>query len=112
MTSFLGVPIVSRGEVFGNLYLTDKTTAEAFTDLDEQLVSGLAAAAGIVIDNAQLYGRLQRRDAALTAIHEIVSAVAAHGEGTPRCSWSPTAPASSPPPTWRRSRCRAETASR
>jgi signal transduction histidine kinase len=81
MTSFLGVPIVSRGEVFGNLYLTDKTTAEAFTDLDEQLVSGLAAAAGIVIDNAQLYGRLRRRDAALTAIHEMVSAVAAHGEG-------------------------------
>ena len=61
MTSFLGVPIVSRGEVFGNLYLTDKTTAEAFTDLDEQLVTGLAAAAGIVIENAQLYGRLQRR---------------------------------------------------
>ena len=81
MTSFLGVPIVSRGEVFGNLYLTDKTTAEAFTDLDEQLVTGLAAAAGIVIENAQLYGRLHRRDAALTAIHEMVSTVAAHGEG-------------------------------
>ena len=81
MTSFLGVPILSRGEVFGNLYLTDKTSAEAFTDLDEQLVTGLAAAAGIVIDNAQLFGRLQRRDAALTAIHEMVSAVAAHGEG-------------------------------
>ena len=81
MTSFLGVPIVSRGEVFGNLYLTDKTTAEAFTDLDEQLVTGLAAAAGIVIENAQLYGQLHRRDAALTAIHEMVSTVAAHGEG-------------------------------
>ncbi len=80
MTSFLGVPIVSRGEVFGNLYLTNKTTAEAFTDLDEQLVTGLAAAAGIVIENAQLYGRLHRRDAALTAIHEMVSTVAAQGE--------------------------------
>jgi len=80
MTSFLGVPIVSRGEVFGNLYLTDKTTAEAFTDLDEQLVTGLAAAAGIVVENAQLYGRLHRRDAALTAIHEMVSTVAAQGE--------------------------------
>ena len=40
MTSFLGVPIVSHGEVYGNLYLTDKSTAEVFTDLDEQLVSG------------------------------------------------------------------------
>src|SRR6478736_670991 len=28
MSSFLGVPILARGEVFGNLYLTDKTTAE------------------------------------------------------------------------------------
>ena len=81
MTSFLGVPVVSRGEVFGNLYLTDKASAEAFTDLDEQLVTGLAAAAGIVIDNAQLYGRLQRRDAALTAIHEIVSAIAGQADG-------------------------------
>ena len=81
MTSFLGVPVVSRGEVFGNLYLTDKASAEAFTDLDEQLATGLAAAAGIVIDNAQLYGRLQRRDAALTAIHEIVSAIAGQADG-------------------------------
>ena len=81
MISFLGVPIVSRGEVFGNLYLTDKTSAEAFTALDEHLVTSLAAAAGVVVDNAQLYGLLQRRDAALTAIHELVSAVAAHGGG-------------------------------
>ena len=81
MTSFLGVPVVSRGAVFGNLYLTDKTSAEAFTDLDEQLVSGLAAAAGIVIDNARLYGAVRRRDAALTAIHATVSAIAARGEG-------------------------------
>ena len=56
MTSFLGVPIVARGEVFGNLYLTDKTSAEAFSDLDEQLAIGLAAAAGVVIENARLYG--------------------------------------------------------
>ena len=81
MTSFLGVPIVSRGEVFGNLYLTDKTSAEVFTDLDEQLVSGLAGAAGVVIDNARLYGRVQRRDATLTAVYDIVSAVAAEREG-------------------------------
>jgi GAF domain-containing protein len=44
---------MSRGEAFGNLYLTDKTTAEVFNDLDEQLVIGLAAAAGVVIDNVQ-----------------------------------------------------------
>jgi hypothetical protein len=34
MRSFLGVPILVRDEVFGNLYLTDKTSAEVFTDVD------------------------------------------------------------------------------
>lgn len=81
MTSFLGVPIASRGEVYGNLYLTDKRSAAVFTDHDEQLVAGLAAAAGVVIDNARLFGRVQRRDATLTAVHDIVAAVAAGEEG-------------------------------
>ena len=55
MTSFLGVPIRVRDEVFGNLYLTDKTSAEVFTDVDEELVVGLAAAAGVAIENARLH---------------------------------------------------------
>jgi signal transduction histidine kinase len=58
MRSFLGVPIRVRDEVFGNLYLTDKTTAEVFTDVDEELVVGLAAAAGIAIENARLHARV------------------------------------------------------
>jgi GAF domain-containing protein len=79
MTSFLGVPIICRGEVFGNLYLTDKTSAEAFTDLDEQLVTSLAAAAAVVIENARLHGRVQRRDATLTAV-VVESAAAARSD--------------------------------
>ena len=59
MRSFLGVPVRVRDQVFGNLYLTDKTTAEAFTDVDEELVVGLAAAAGIAIENARLHARVQ-----------------------------------------------------
>ena len=55
MRSFLGVPIRVRDQVFGNLYLTDKTTAEVFTDVDEELVVGLAAAAGVAIENARLH---------------------------------------------------------
>jgi signal transduction histidine kinase len=54
MSSFLGVPIRLRDQVYGNLYLTDKRSAEVFTDVDEELVVGLAAAAGIAIDNARL----------------------------------------------------------
>ena len=59
MRSFLGVPIRVRDEVFGNLYLTDKTSAEVFTDVDEELVIGLAAAAGVAIENARLHARVQ-----------------------------------------------------
>jgi signal transduction histidine kinase len=58
MRSFLGVPILVRDDVFGNLYLTDKSTAAAFTDDDEELVVGLAAAAGVAIENARLSARV------------------------------------------------------
>jgi nitrate/nitrite-specific signal transduction histidine kinase len=58
MRSFLGVPVRVRDEVFGNLYLTDKTTAEVFTDVDEELVVALAAAAGVAIENARLHARV------------------------------------------------------
>ncbi|MGH9279776.1 MAG: GAF domain-containing protein [Acidimicrobiales bacterium] len=59
MRSFLGVPIRVRGQVFGNLYLTDKTTAEVFTDVDQELVVALAAAAGVAIENARLHARVK-----------------------------------------------------
>ncbi len=55
MTSFLGVPITLRDQVFGNLYLTDKAGDEVFTDVDEELAVALAAAASLAIDNARLH---------------------------------------------------------
>ncbi len=58
MRSFLGVPIRVRDTVFGNLYLTDKSTGEVFTDVDEELVVGLAGAAGVAIDNVRLLGKV------------------------------------------------------
>jgi signal transduction histidine kinase len=58
MTSFLGVPIAVRGEVFGNLYLCDKRGGDVFTDVDQELVVGLASAAGIAIENARLHARV------------------------------------------------------
>ena len=60
MRSFLGVPIHIRGEVFGNLYLTDKTTADEFSDVDQELAIGLAAAAAVAVDNARLHSRVQQ----------------------------------------------------
>ena len=59
MTSFLGVPVRVRGEVFGNLYLTEKRTGTGFTSEDERTVMALAAAAAAVaIENARLYERI------------------------------------------------------
>ncbi len=59
MTSFLGVPIVLRDAVFGNLYLTEKISAEAFSDIDVELVVALAAAAAVAIENTRLHARMQ-----------------------------------------------------
>jgi signal transduction histidine kinase len=59
MRSFLGVPIRLRHEVFGNLYLCDKTTADEFTAEDESLVVSLAATAAVAVENARLHDRLQ-----------------------------------------------------
>jgi signal transduction histidine kinase len=60
MHSFLGVPVVIRGEVWGNLYLTEKTDGE-FTESDEQAAVILADWAAIAIHNARLYETSERR---------------------------------------------------
>ena len=59
MTSFLGVPITRKGERLGNLYLTDKRSAEEFSPEDQRLIELLAAHAGVAIENARLYSRIQ-----------------------------------------------------
>lgn len=60
MTSFLGVPIIFKGQLLGNIYLTDKIGAEEFSDQDERLITMLAAQAAIAIENANLYKQMQR----------------------------------------------------
>ena len=59
MTSFLGVPLRSRGEVYGNLYLTDKVGADDFSQEDAALAEALALAAGIAIENTRLHDRVR-----------------------------------------------------
>ncbi len=64
MHSFLGVPILIRGEAWGNLYLTEKQGGE-FTASDEEAATILAQWAAIAIENARLYETSQARRAEL-----------------------------------------------
>jgi len=57
MHSFLGVPVMTRGVAFGNLYLAEKQPAGSFTEEDEENVTLLAAQAAVAIENA---GSVQR----------------------------------------------------
>jgi signal transduction histidine kinase len=57
MRSFLGVPIVSRGEVIGAIYLTEKEDGSMFAEEDQRLIELLAAHAAIAIENARLHER-------------------------------------------------------
>jgi two-component system, NarL family, sensor histidine kinase DevS len=75
MRRFLGVPIRVRGEVFGNLYLTEKTDGEEFDDDDQNIVSALATAAGVAIENARLYQEARRRERWLEASAEVSTAL-------------------------------------
>jgi signal transduction histidine kinase len=61
MASFLGVPIVVRGQVWGNLYLTEKGGGDAFEVVEEESVVILAAWAAIAIENARLYEAVAAR---------------------------------------------------
>ncbi len=60
MTSFLGVPIRSRGQLLGNLYLTNKIGADEFSPQDQKIIETLAGYAAVAIENARLYQQVQR----------------------------------------------------
>ncbi|MFD6356877.1 sensor histidine kinase [Nocardia tengchongensis] len=74
MRSFLGMPVRIRGEIFGNVYLTEKANGMPFTEDDEVVVAALAAAAGVAIDNARLYETAQARQAWIAATRDLTTA--------------------------------------
>ncbi len=83
MHGFLGVPVRTRQAVFGNLYLTQKRDPSGehcdFTERDQEVVEALAAAAGVAIENAQLYERSQLRETWLEAAGTCSERLASHG---------------------------------
>ncbi|GAB3659720.1 two-component system sensor histidine kinase [Nocardioides korecus] len=77
MHSFLGVPVRTRDQVFGNLYLTEKVGGGDFTEQDERIVIALAAAAGVAVENATLYAAARRGQRWMEATAEITTLIAA-----------------------------------
>jgi signal transduction histidine kinase len=75
MTSFLGVPIRIRDEVYGNLYLTEKAGGGEFDEEDQAVLVALAAAAGVAIENARLYDEARRQQRWLAASAEVTRAL-------------------------------------
>ncbi len=80
MRSFLGAPVMSRGRVFGNLYLTEKQGAQAFDADDERALVVLANQAGVAIENARLYEESRQRERRLDAVREVSTAILAGTE--------------------------------
>jgi signal transduction histidine kinase len=62
MRSFLGVPLLFKGDIVGAFYLTDKDSG--FDEADVELVRGLAAHAAVLIENARLFEASRERSIA------------------------------------------------
>jgi signal transduction histidine kinase len=70
MRSFLGVPILVRDVVYGDLYLAEKDGGE-FTQDDQEIVTLLAAQTGITIEKVQIHEGLVHWLHQLEALNEL-----------------------------------------
>ncbi|HEY3766651.1 MAG TPA: GAF domain-containing sensor histidine kinase [Gaiellales bacterium] len=79
MRSFLGVPIVSGGDVAGAFYLTEKIGADEFSDADQELIELFAAHAAVAIATASAHERsrelgvVEERNRLARDLHDAVS---------------------------------------
>ncbi|MET1038900.1 MAG: GAF domain-containing protein, partial [Aeromicrobium sp.] len=72
-SAFIGVPIKIQDRLFGNLYLIGEPTGRGFSREDEEIVTAMASAAGVVIENARLYEEGARQRMWLEAAAEITT---------------------------------------
>ncbi|MFD3941599.1 GAF domain-containing protein [Streptomyces sp. NPDC058579] len=80
MRTFLGVPIRVQGEIFGNLYLAEKTDGGEFNDYDVHMVRVLATEAGIAIGNARLYEAARQRERWIDGSVAVTTALLSGGD--------------------------------
>ncbi|MFB9637554.1 PP2C family protein-serine/threonine phosphatase [Streptomyces spiralis] len=57
--TLLGVAISVRGEIYGDLYLSERDDGQPFDVHDENVVVALASAAGIAIERVRLFERIR-----------------------------------------------------
>ena len=55
MKTFLGVPIIGRRGIFGNLYVAERLSGTEFTAEDEHIANMLAAQTAAAVENARLH---------------------------------------------------------
>lgn len=55
MRTFLGVPIIGRRGIFGNLYVAERLSGTEFTEEDERIATMLAAQTAAAVENARLH---------------------------------------------------------
>nr|WP_308071497.1 SpoIIE family protein phosphatase [Streptomyces spinosus] len=60
MRTLLGVPIQVRGEIYGDLYVADRHDGGPFSTDDQAMLVALAGAAGLAVDDAELFRRLRQ----------------------------------------------------
>nr|WP_254406188.1 GAF domain-containing SpoIIE family protein phosphatase [Streptomyces sp. AC627_RSS907] len=60
MHTLLGVAISVRGQVYGNLYLSERKDGQPFDRHDEGVIRALAGTAGVAIENARLYQQVRK----------------------------------------------------
>lgn len=71
MKSLLGVPVVHKGRIIGNLYLTEKQEAPGFSEHDQEILESLAAQAAVAIHNAELFEEATRSAAEWKALFDL-----------------------------------------
>lgn len=71
LENFLGVPVTLHEQVYGLLYLTDRT--KGFTEAEVAVVSALAQAVGIAVENSQLYHRARTREKWIAASQSLTT---------------------------------------
>jgi two-component system, NarL family, sensor histidine kinase DevS len=71
----LQAPVRVRGELFGRLCVTLRRDGSAFGADDEALLAALAAAAGVTVENAQLYEQERNRPRWLEANAQITASL-------------------------------------